>query len=62
MADLPKKARETVAAALEAGWSFLVRHEKDSGGSPLVTVQAVHPWDGRARALTITWHTRDTGT
>ena len=57
--SLPAKLHEAVSAALEGGWSFLVNHGKDTGDSPYVNFEARR--EG-SKSITITWHTRATGT
>ena len=53
-----KAARDFAVDAIDAGWDVLIRHGKDTGDSPFVSVEAVKP----DRHLRLTWHTRDTGT
>lgn len=52
-------SREFLDLALDHGWSASYVHGKDTGENPFITVTAVR--EERER-VSITWHTRETGT
>ena len=56
--NLPTKLFDLTDALVRGAWTYQVVHGTDTGGAPFVTVEAAR--DGRH--LTVTWHTRDTGT
>ena len=58
-------SRAFLETALDHGWSAAYQRGKDSGGSPYITIEASRPNGdkrGTIARLTVTWHTRDTGT
>ena len=60
MSTVHPPARELILQAIDSGWSAALRHGIDTGENPFVTVTAQ-----RASApyrVTVTWHTRETGT
>lgn len=57
-AAAPTSAQDFAIDAIRSGWSVLLKHGKDTAGSPFVSVEAVKD----ERHLRITWHTRSTGT
>lgn len=53
------KAIDLAAEALEHGWTVRITPGRDSGSNPFVTVEAASGFD---RYVSVTWHTRGTGT
>lgn len=53
-----RAAQDFAIDAIDAGWSVLLQHGKDTGENPFVSVEAREG----DRHLRLTWHTRDTGT
>lgn len=57
---IPLKCRELIIELMDAGWSFVVQHGKDTGDHPFISVEAKKAKDGGT--IRVTWHTRATGT
>ena len=62
--SVPAKCKELIGLLVDGGWSFVLNHGEDTGGSPFVTIEARRPSDHPRGFdhLMITWHTRNTGT
>jgi hypothetical protein len=56
--ELPKAAQELVKIATENGWKVIVRHDSDTGGNPLVSIDVAR--DVPLWYFRLTWHTRPT--
>jgi hypothetical protein len=57
---IPLKCRELIIKLMDAGWSFVVQHGKDTGDHPFISIGAKKARDGET--IRVTWHTRATGT
>ena len=54
----PPKLSDLVVELTAYGWSFMLNHGKDTGGSPFISIEARRG----NQDVRITWHTRATGT
>lgn len=57
---IPLKCREFIIELMDAGWSFVVQHGKDTGDSPYISIEAKRSKE--SDTIRATWHTRATGT
>ncbi len=57
---IPLKCRELIIELMDAGWSFVVQHGKDTGDHPFISIEAQKAKGGET--IRVTWHTRATGT
>ena len=58
MSDKHQPSRDLLDLALDAGWSAIYQYGADIGDCPYISVDARQA----DRRVTVTWHTRDTGT